>query len=117
MTIPWTAPIIFSLLLVIGYGSLYYGPQKNLLISINYLWLSLLFIWLIFFCLRLAHKKTLRNYVVVALFLLVSTELTTNFWISFKHMPFGSQATFAQDYRKHSQLIDEKWPQHQNFIA
>lgn len=108
VTIPWTAPIIFSLLLVIGYGSLYYGPQKNLLISINYLWLSLLFIWLIFFCLRLAHKKALRNYVVVALFLLVSTELTTNFWISFKHMPFGSQATFAQDYRKHSQLIDEK---------
>lgn len=102
------APIIFSLLLVIGYGSLYYGAQKNLLISINYLWLSLLFIWLIFFCLRLAHKKALRNYVVVALFLLVSTELTTNFWISFKHMPFGSQATFAQDYRKHSQLIDEK---------
>ena len=46
----------FSLLLVIGYGSLYYGPQKNLLISINYLWLSLLFIWLIFFCLRLAQK-------------------------------------------------------------
>ena len=56
VTIPWTAPIIFSLLLVIGYGSLYYGPQKNLLISINYLWLSLLFIWLIFFCLRLAQK-------------------------------------------------------------
>ena len=61
-----------------------------------------------FLLLAFSAQKALRNYVVVALFLLVSTELTTNFWISFKHMPFGSQATFAQDYRKHSQLIDEK---------
>ena len=117
MTIPWTAPIIFSLLLVIGYGSFVLWSTKESL-NFDQLFMAKFTFYLVdFLLLAFSAQKALRNYVVVALFLLVSTELTTNFWISFKHMPFGSQATFAQDYRKHSQLIDEKWPQHQNFIA
>ncbi len=91
--------------------------KKNLLISINYLWLSLLFILLIFrFCLRLAQQKGLKKLCsrgFIALYWSVPELTTTNFGFLLNTCPFGSQATFAQDYRKHSQLIDEKMrPQH-----
>ena len=81
VTIPWTAPIIFSLLLVIGYGSLYYGPQKSL--NFDQLFMAKFTFYLVdFLLLAFSTQKALRNYVVVA-FILTGQHRINNEFLDF----------------------------------
>jgi len=109
--ISWSVPVVVSLLLLIGYSSLYYGPQKNLLLSFNYLIVSIVFVWLFYGIICLVTIPSFKKTALVLLFCFVSAELGVNYWISLKDIPFGSQAAYQKNYQQQSALIETQLAQ------
>lgn len=102
-------PIVFSVLLTIGYISLKFSKDKAFLLSDHYFFISLFSIWLTFALVVLIQKMygLKRNSLYVLLFLIVCTELVFNFWISFKDIPFGNQEKFAQTFNIQDKIISD----------
>lgn len=103
-----SAPIIVSCLLLIGYGALYFGPHKSWILSMNYLWISLVLLWLFYGLLVLSSLQKTKKYGLLLLFVLLGGELVTNFWVSLKDIPFGTQSVYEENYRQQSTLINEQ---------
>lgn len=103
-----SVPFIFSALLLLGYISLMISETQGSIVSSVYLLISLFFIWLYYFIIRIECRKNSGHpWLKVVLVLLVCLELGGNYWIALKDIPFGNQQQFASTYRSQSEIIDE----------
>lgn len=102
-------PLIFSVLLTIGYVTLKFSKEKAFLLSDYYFIISLFSIWLTYCFVVMIQKMhgAKRNALYLFLFLVVCSELVFNFWISFKDIPFGNQEKFAQTYKIQNEIISD----------
>lgn len=105
------APILITLLLIVGIWSLLYENRLEFVLSYHFLWISILFIWCFYFLINLLFMTPKKNYKhsieIILLFFFVFLELGGNFWIAFKNTPYGDQALFSKTYKTQQKLIQQ----------
>lgn len=99
--LPWQAPLLFSLLLLLAAVWSYRSPQA---VSVTNLLLTLVFIWGYVLLLRL-RVQGLRHMSLLFVLLSVMFELGLNGWLSVKDVPFGQQTKFAQTFQAQKELL------------
>lgn len=102
-------PSVFSALLIIGYISLKFSNHRDFLLEDHYYLFSLFSIWIIYglivFIQRNNGRKKTSAFIIMCL--VVSFELSFNFWISFKDIPFGNQETFSKTAKIQNEIISD----------
>lgn len=106
---PKKIPLILTLVLSIGYLSLFLSSVNHLLLSSLYILITFIFIWLIYilFTLRQTKNSWFKQLVTSLLFLCVCVELSFNFWVSLKDIPFGNQTEYAKTFNQQEKIIEE----------